>query len=96
MRKRTPARIPRTIRRIDLREDPGAILKRIRASRRPLLVTQNGKAAAIMLSVEAFKRVERERRILWSLARGEREIAAGKGYDLDDILEEVDRQLARD
>jgi prevent-host-death family protein len=69
-------------------------MKRIRGSKRPLLITQNGKAAAVMLSIEAYERAEHERDILRSLARGEREIAAGKGHDLDDVLKEADRLLA--
>ena len=69
-------------------------MKRIRGSKRPLLITQNGKATAVMLSIEAYECAEHERDILRSLARGEREIAAGNGHDLDDVLKEADRLLA--
>ncbi len=44
-----------------------------------------------MLSVSAYERSEQERQILELLARGEKEIAVGKGYD----LAEADAQLAR-
>jgi hypothetical protein len=47
-----------------------------------------------MISVEAYERAEHERQILRLLARGEREIRAGKGHDLNDVLEEADRLLA--
>ena len=47
-----------------------------------------------MLSFKAYERAEHERKILWLLARGEREIAAAKGYDLDEVLAEADRLLA--
>ena len=40
------------------------------------------------------ERAEQERQILRLLARGEREIAASKGYDLDVVLAEADRLLA--
>jgi prevent-host-death family protein len=79
----------------DLRKDAAAALKRVRSSKQPLVITQRGRAAAVMLSIEAFERAEQERHLLRLLARGEKEIAAGEGYDLDDVLGEADTLLAR-
>ena len=78
----------------DLRQDAAAALKRVRATKEPLVITQRGRAAAVMLSVEAYERAERERHILRLLARSDREIRAGKGYALDDVMVEADRLLA--
>jgi prevent-host-death family protein len=80
----------------DLRQDAAAALKRVRASRRPLVITQRGRAAAVMLSVEAYEHAEHERQLLRLLARGEREIVRGKGHDLNDVLAEADDLLAED
>lgn len=87
-------KMPDTMPVSDLRHDAAAALKRVRASKRPVVITQRGKAAAIMLSVKAYEQAEHEREILRLLARGEREIAAAKGYDLDEVLAEADRLLA--
>jgi prevent-host-death family protein len=78
----------------DLRQDAAAALKRVRTTKQPLIITQRGRAAAVMISVEAYERAEHEREILRLLARGEREIRRGKGHDLDDVLAEADRLLA--
>jgi PHD/YefM family antitoxin component YafN of YafNO toxin-antitoxin module len=59
-----------------------------------VVITQRGRAAAVLLSMEAYERSERERQLLHLLARGEQEIAAGKGFDLDEILAEADALLA--
>src|SRR2546422_4355305 len=53
-------------------QDAAAALKRVRATKQPLVITQRGRAAAVMLSVEAYERAEHERQILRLLARGER------------------------
>jgi prevent-host-death family protein len=87
-------KMPHIIPVTDLRQDAAAALKRVRTSKQPVLITQRGRTAAVMLSVEAYERGEHERRVLRLLARGEREIAAAKGYDLDDVLAEADRLLA--
>ena len=89
------AKVPEIIPVTDLRQDASAVLKRVRTSKDPLIITQRGRAAAVMLSVSAYERSEQERQILELLARGEKEIAAGKGYDLDDVLAEADARLAR-
>lgn len=87
-------RVPDIIPVTDLRQDAAAALKRVRASKQPIVITQRGRAAAVMLSIEAYERGEHERQILRLLARGDREIAAGEGHDLADVLAEADRLLA--
>ena len=47
-----------------------------------------------MLSVEAYERSECDREILRLLAKGEKEIEAGEGHDLDSVLAEADALLA--
>ena len=87
------SKIPEIIPITDLRQDSSAVLKRVRASRQPLIITQRGRAAAVLLSVEEYERGETERQILRLLARGEKEIAAGEACDLDDVMAEADRLL---
>jgi len=88
-------RVPEIMPVTDLRQDAAAALKRVRASRQPLIITQRGRAAAVMLSVEAYEKAEYERQLLRLLAKGEKEIAAGQGYDLDKVLDEADALLGR-
>ncbi len=86
--------VPDIIPVTDLRQDAAGALKRVRSSGHPLIITQRGRAAAILLSVESYERAEYERQVLRLLARGEREIAAGKGYSLESVLAEADQLLA--
>ena len=88
------AKMPDILPVTDLRQDTAAALRRVRASKQPVVITQRGRAAAVMLSVEAYEQAEHERQILRLLARGEREIKAGKGYELENVLAEADRLLA--
>jgi len=87
---RVPAIIPIT----DLRQDAAAALKHAKSSRQPVVITQRGRATAVLLSMEAYERGEHERQLLHLLARGEQEIAARKGFSLDEVLAEADALLA--
>lgn len=74
----------------DLRQDAAGVLKRVGKSREPMVITQRGRAAAVMLSIEEFERSQEEHEILRALARSDQEISAGKGFDLDTVLAEAD------
>jgi len=87
------AKIPNIIPITDLRQDATAIIKRVAASREPLVITQRGRAAAVMVSMEAYEHSQHELELLRLLARGEKEIKAGKGFALDAVLAEADSLL---
>jgi len=87
------AKIPHIIPITDLRQDAASVLRRVRDSNEPVFITQRGRATAVMLSAEAYERSEHERELLRLLARGEKEIAAGNGHGLDDVLDEADALL---
>ncbi len=87
-------RVPRIVPVTDLRQDAAAVLKRLQTSREPLVITQRGRAAAVLVSLEAYERSRQEREILRQLARGEQEISMGKGHSLESILREVDDLLS--
>ena len=80
----------------ELSQDTAAVLDQLRTSKRPVIITRRGEAAAVLLSVETYQRAQSERELLYLLARGEQEIAAGKGHDLDAIIAEADALLSED
>jgi len=74
----------------DLRQDAAKVLKQLKNSKEPLIITQRGRAAAVMQSVEAFEQSEHDKELLRLLAKGEREIGTGEGYDLKAVLDEAE------
>lgn len=59
-------------------------------------MTQRGRAVAVMQSIDAYEKQERERELLRLLAAGEREIAAGESHALADVMKEADALLGDD
>jgi prevent-host-death family protein len=80
----------------DLRQDAAKILKKLRNDKEPLIITQRGRATAVMIGVDAYEKSEREKELLRLLAKGDREIELGQGYDLDTVLAEADSILAKE
>ena len=59
----------------------------------PFIITQRGRAAAIMIGVEAYEESEQEKELLRLLVKGDKEIEMGEGYDLDTVLGDADALL---
>jgi prevent-host-death family protein len=90
------ARIPHIVPVTDFRQDAAAVLKRVQESTGPVVVTQRGRAAAVMLSVSLYEKQAEALEIMRRLVLGEREIAAGAGHSLESVLADVDALLADD
>ena len=82
-------KVPNIIPITDLRQDAASVLRRVRASREPIFITQRGRATAVMMSTEEYERSEHDRELLRQLAQGEKDISEGKTVDLDTVLKEA-------
>lgn len=87
------AKVPEIIPVSDLRQGAAGLLGRVRKTRKPIVITQRGRAAAVIVSIESYQEAEREREILRRIARGEREVKSHRGHDLASVLEDADRLL---
>lgn len=85
-------RIPQIIPITDLRQDAASVLQQVRESDEPLVITQRGRPAAVLLSIEAYEKSDRDRQLLL-LAQGEKEILTSEGFSLDSVMKEADRIL---
>ena len=80
----------------DLRQGAARILKQLKKNKDPIIITQRGRATAVIIGVDAYEKFEHEKELLRLLANGEREIEIGEGYDLDTVFAEADSLLAKE
>ncbi len=59
----------------------------------PLVITQRGRAAAVIIGLEAYEKSEHDKELLRLLAKGDKEVEIGEGYDLDSVFAEADLLL---
>ena len=86
-------KIPKIIPITDLRQDAAAVMDGIQKTAEPCFITQRGRATAVLLSLEAYERSQKEKELLHLLAVGEKELAQGKGYSLESVLKDADAFL---
>ena len=80
----------------DLRQDAAKVLKKLRDNKEPIIITQRGRAAAVIIGVEAYEKSEHDKELLRLLAKGDKEIEIGEGYGLDTVLAEADLILSQE
>ena len=71
----------------DFKSQSASWLERIRSSGQPIIITQNGKAAAVMISPAEFDRIQGHdaERVRSEIRLGEAAIEAGKLYSTDEV-----------
>jgi len=85
--------VPKIVPISELRQDATGIVKCVATSREPVFITQRGRAAAVMVSMQAYERMQHELEILRLLATGGKEIDAEVGFDADAVFVEADNLL---
>jgi prevent-host-death family protein len=76
-----------------LRDETDAVVGEVVASQNPIVITDDDRPAAVLMSVEEFERWLRDRELLRVLALGEMECAAGEGDDLETVLADAEALL---
>ena len=72
----------------DLKNRSNHLLRQVQNTRRPILLTKNGKPAAVLVNVKEFAEKLTSKELALLLKEAEREIADGKGRDLDEFFDE--------
>jgi prevent-host-death family protein len=90
------AHIPKFVPVTSLRQEAANVLKAIANGQEPVVIMQRSRAVAVIISVDTYERMIREREVLGILAMGDKDIKAAKGISIDQLLAEVDGELSKD
>ena len=62
------------------------LLLRLEEEREPIVITQNGEARAVLMDVHSYEETQETLALLKILAIGEKQIAAGETYSVDEVI----------
>lgn len=77
----------------DFKSDASQWLKRLQEDSGSVVLTQNGRASAVVQSYEAFQRQQQALLMLKLLAQGEADIAAGRTIPQEEVFERMEKRL---
>jgi len=76
------------------RANVASFVEQVRGTGRPLVLTQHGKSAAVLLGASDYEALVEELETLRDIQIAERELAEGKGIPHEQVVEEL-RQIVR-
>jgi prevent-host-death family protein len=79
-----------------VREQIGSVVERARETKRPIIVTQNGSAAVVIIDAAQYQKEMDERTLLRAILEGEDAIRAGKVVSMEEVEARLDAILAEE
>jgi prevent-host-death family protein len=76
-----------------IKANAAEILEQVNETRRPVYVTQNGEARAVLVDTESYENMKKAIGLLKLLTQGESDIVDGKVIAQEDFFSSLDREL---
>lgn len=77
----------------EFRSNAKKILGQVHETKRPIIITQNGKSQAVLLDIDAYQSQMDRMRVLELIARGKQDIESGHFLTQDEAFLEMNRWL---
>jgi len=77
------------------RANAAGFLDQVRATKRPLVLTQHGKSAAVVLDVDQYEAMVEEIEVIRDIRQAKAELARGEGIPHEEVVTELHARLKR-
>lgn len=77
------------------RANAAGFLDQVRSTKRPLVLTQHGKSAAVVLDVDEYEALIDEIEVIRDIRQAKAELARGEGIPHDEVVAELRARLTR-
>jgi prevent-host-death family protein len=74
------------------KRNSSGLMKRMKKTGRPLVLTVNGKPEAVLLDAAAYQEVASHLDVVASIRRGLAQAKRGAGRDADDVFDDLERE----
>ena len=79
----------------EFRARTAEFIERIQTTRRPIVLTQHGRGAAVLVNIKEYEALVERSELLNDLRKAEQQIARGEGVEHDEAREQVLARLRR-
>jgi prevent-host-death family protein len=79
----------------EFRKHASEFMQRIKEDQRPIVLTQHGKSAAILLNVEEYERMTAKLSLLEDILQAKREVDLGRIYSLEEAEKRVNAHIEK-
>ncbi len=79
----------------EFRKKSADFVKRLKKEKQPIVLTQHGKSAAVLMDVSEYERFTRKMEMLEDLLEAKQQVEQGKTYTLDEARKRIDNHLSK-
>jgi prevent-host-death family protein len=79
----------------EFRANTAAFIEQVQKSERPILLTQHGRGAAVLMNVAEYERLLERAEVLEDIRIAEEQVARGEGIEHDEAKRQVLARLRR-
>ncbi|MCG2591147.1 type II toxin-antitoxin system Phd/YefM family antitoxin, partial [Rhodohalobacter sulfatireducens] len=69
--------------------------KRLKKEKQPIILTQHGKSAAVLMDVSEYERFTKKLEMLEDLLEAKQQVEQGKTYTVDQARERIEKHLSK-
>lgn len=79
----------------EFRKKSADFIKRLKKEKQPIILTQHGKSAAVLMDVSEFERFTKKLEMLEDLLEAKQQVDQGKTYTMDQARERIEKHLSK-
>lgn len=79
----------------EFRKRSAEFIQRIKEDKKPILLTQHGKSAAVLMDVAEFERITSKMELMENILEAEGQIKRGESYTLEEAKERLEKHMSR-
>jgi len=79
----------------EFRKSSADFIKRLKKDKQPILLTQHGKSAAVLMDVAEYERVSKKLGLLEDLLEAKQQVEQGDTYTMEEAEERISKHLSK-
>ena len=79
----------------EFRKKSADFLKRLKKEKQPIILTQHGKSAAVLMDVSEYERFTNKMEMLEDLLEAKQQVEQGKTYSTEEAKKRIDKHLSK-
>jgi len=79
----------------EFRKKSADFIKRLKEEKQPIILTQHGKSAAVLMDVSEFERLSRKMKMLEDLLEAKQQVEQGKTHSMSEARERIEKHLSK-
>lgn len=79
----------------EFRKKSADFIQRLRKDKQPIVLTQHGKSAAVLLDVSEYERISNKIEMLEDLLEAKQQVEEGKTYTMEEARKRIENHLSK-